>query len=233
MATGPGSLDVVQTGKVPVRRSGEGWVQAYGAYAGDLDGDGYSDLAIPNERANDVRIFMNDGRGGYGDFTILKIPNGAVPSPNEGADFNRDGIIDFAVGNAGNDLVSVFIGRGGGQFDHSGNYSADRGVRGVCILDLDGDGAPDIATANNRGRGRGNVSVLVNDGTGKFAHTANYEDGARNEKTCATADVNNDGIMDLVVGAFEQVADLNLALGNIFPMDQFPLRVFGINRQGQ
>ena len=200
-----GSLDLISLGQRTTRRPGEAHIQTYGAYAGDLNGDGFSDLAVPNELSNDIRIFFNDGRGDYRDFTVLNYPAGSVPSPNEGADFNGDGFIDFAVGNAGNSFVSVFIGDGEGGFRHSGNHVAGRAVRGVCLLDLDGDAVVDIATANMRGtgrRGRGNVSRLRNDGTGHFTSLGNIETNARAGKTCAPADVNGDGITDLLVGAY-------------------------------
>ena len=212
--SGPGSLDVARVETISVRRPGEGHVQTYGAYAGDLNGDGYSDLAVPNERANDVRVFLNDGHGGYEDFAVLPIPRGAVPSPNEGADFDRDGIVDFAVGNAGNDLVSVFMGEGDGGFRHGGNYGAGRAVRGVCFLDADGDGFTDIATANMRGRpGNGTVSLMRNDGSGGFDDAATLVTNARAGKTCASADANGDGITDLFVGAYGSL-EVVVFLGN-------------------
>ncbi len=209
----PGSLDLTDIGRRSVRRPGDGRVQAYGAYAGDFNGDGFPDLAVPNELANDVRVFLNDGSGNYETFSTLPIPGGAVPSPNEGADFNRDGIVDFAVGNAGNDLVSLFIGDGAGGFEHAGNYEAAREVRGVCILDLNGDGFPDIATANMRGGNRSGVTVLLNDGTGRMGRARPVRSTANGHKTCAAADANGDGITDLFVGAF-QTSDVVLFLGD-------------------
>ncbi len=202
---GKGTLDLTETQRISVLREGEDHVQPYGAYAGDFNGDGFSDLAVPNEVANDVRIFLNNGRGNYPDFTIVEYPDGAVPSPNEGADLNGDGIIDFVVGNSGNDFISVFIGEGGGRFRHDANYRTGLGVRGVCPMDLDGDAIVDVATANMRGSGRegpGDVSLLRNDGTGRFTSLGNIATNARAGKTCAAADLNGDGIFDLVVGAF-------------------------------
>ncbi len=213
-ATRRTSLDLSEIGRREVRRPGEGLVQSYGAYAGDLDGDGFSDLMIPNEIANDVRVFMNDGSGDYGEFSIHPIPSGSVPSTNEGGDFNGDGITDLVVGNGGNNLVSLFIGLGGGSFQHSSNTVTGRSPTGACVLDLDGDGDPDVATANWRGAtGSGDVSLLINDGSGNFSVSGSIETTARGGKTCAAADANGDGITDFFVGAVGS-GDVVLFLGD-------------------
>jgi FG-GAP-like repeat len=206
IATGPGSLDMVDRGERMVREEEEGHTQPYGAYAGDFNGDGFPDLAIPNEVSADVRIMLNDGTGNYEEYAVLDIPLGDWPSPNEGADFDGDGMIDFAVGNAGTDLVTVFNGDGLGGFRVTGNYHAGDQVRGVCIMDLNSDGWPDVATANLRDGDDplqlGTVSILLNDGKGRLQHSRTIESPGRGEKTCATGDANGDGIMDLFVGAF-------------------------------
>lgn len=203
---GPGSLDMTEVSRHTARLEGEELVQAYGAYAGDLNGDGYADLAVPNEVTADVRVFMNDGTGGYDGFEILEIPDGNWPSTNEGADFNGDGIIDYAVGNGGNDIVTVYMGQGDGSMSPAANFNAGQGVRGLCIADVEGDGDADIVTANMGGetrRGEGNVTVLTNDGQGNFTTSAPIETQGRSGKTCATADINEDGVMDLLIGAFD------------------------------
>ncbi len=202
VASGAGSLTLTPSSTVPIRRPGEGWIQSYGSYAGDLNGDGYPDLIIPNERSNDIRVFANDGAGGYSSFTTYAIPSGARPSTNDGADFDGDGIIDFAVGNSANSLVSLFRGGAGGTLSHAANYVADQGVRGLCLLDLDGDGAVDLVTANrNGGGGDGNVSLFINDGSGAFGPGTALEAGGDGETACAAADANGDGIIDVFVGA--------------------------------
>jgi hypothetical protein len=197
--TTEGSLDLTRTETIEVRQPGEGWIQTYGTYAGDLDQDGWSDFIVPNERSNDVRLFMNDGAGSYNKFTIFPIPGGARPSPNEGMDFNLDGLMDFAVGNSTNDKVTVFIGNGEGDFSSIQNYVADYGVRGLSVIDVNGDGFMDIVTAN---RNANNVSILINNGDGSFASPVNFDANGNGETASATADVNGDGIMDLFIGAF-------------------------------
>jgi hypothetical protein len=51
--TGKGTMDLQKVKEINVRQNGEGWIQTYGAYAGDLDKDGYTDYLVPNEVAND------------------------------------------------------------------------------------------------------------------------------------------------------------------------------------
>lgn len=213
---GPGSLDFTEVARHTVRMEGESLVQSYGAYAGDLNGDGFADLSVPNEISHDLRVFMNDGTGGYDGFTTMPIPGGNFPSTNEGADFNGDGLIDVAVGNGGNDIVTIYFGQANGELSPAVNFSAGGGVRGLCIADVDGDGDPDIVTANMWGdarRGDGNVTVLTNDGTGNFTTETPIETHGRGGKTCATADINGDGVLDLLIGA-HQSEELILLLGD-------------------
>ena len=200
-----GSFEMIDHGARSVLLEGEEHVQPYGAYAGDYNDDGMPDLAIPNEVSADMRVMLNDGEGGYSEVQVLEMPGGNWPSPNEGADFNRDGVTDVVVGNAGNDLVTLFLGNNRGGFEFAGNTRSGLNVRGVCLMDLNGDGWMDVATANmgNRREGvEGHVGIVLNDGTGKLVHHGTIESPGEGEKTCAVADVDADGIEDLLVGAY-------------------------------
>ncbi len=192
------SMELIRTSTINVRQPGEGWIQTYGTYAGDLDGDGWSDFIVPNENANDIRVFMNDQNGSYDNFTIFNINGGSRPSTNEGFDYNLDGKMDFTCGNSTNNQVTVFTGDGTGNFSTIQNYTASNGIRGLVVLDADGDGFPDIVTAN---RDASNVSILMNNTDGTFSSAVNFEGNGNGETAAATADVNGDGIMDLFLGA--------------------------------
>ncbi|HYE97084.1 MAG TPA: FG-GAP-like repeat-containing protein [Rubricoccaceae bacterium] len=206
-----GGLDQTEVSRISVRRPGEGNTVAYGAYAGDLDGDGYGDLAVVNEATNDLRVFRNDGAGHYPTtFEVVPVPNGSVPSPNEGGDFNNDGHIDIAVANTTNDRLSVLLGDGAGHFPTGASYAAGQAVRGVGALDLDGDGDDDLVTAHRQGN---DVGLFLNNGNGTFAAVQRMEGQASSEYGIAVADANRDGLLDVFVGSFN-TSEVVLLLGN-------------------
>jgi hypothetical protein len=139
---------------------------------------------------------MNDGAGGYSDFSTYRIIGGNRPSPNEGMDFNLDGNIDVAVGNSVNDQLTIFLGDGTGRFSSIQNYDAGVGVRGVSVADVNGNGFMDVITTN---RIASNISILFNNGDGTFASPVIFEGNGTGETGCATTDVNGDGILDLFI----------------------------------
>jgi hypothetical protein len=79
-----------------------------------------------------------------------------------------------------------------------------------------------MATANT---GAGNVSLMTNNGSGGFGAVANFEGGGSGEYGLASGDMNNDGIMDLVVGARSSetiIVQLGNGNGTFFGMPAKP-----------
>src|SRR5439155_969855 len=75
-------------------------------------------------------------------------------------DLNGDAKPDLAVANNGSvsNTVSVLLGDGAGGFGSKTDFATGASPRSVAIGDMNGDGKPDLATAN---LGSNTVSVLL------------------------------------------------------------------------
>jgi len=91
--------------------------------------------------------------------------------------------------------VSVLLGNGNGTFAAKRDYETGDTPRSVALGDLNGDGKPDIVTANFSSN---TVSVLLGNGNGTFAAKRDYETG-RNPRSVALGDLNGDGKPDMAV----------------------------------
>jgi FG-GAP-like repeat/FG-GAP repeat len=80
------------------------------------------------------------------------------------------------------------------SFTRAASYATGRTPRSLAIGDLNGDGTPDLATANI---GAATVSVLLNRSGGRFRPKRDYRTG-RGPASVAIGDLNGDGTPDLV-----------------------------------
>ena len=175
----------------------------------DLNGDGRPDLVVANGLgSNTVSVFLNTTAPGATTPSFATAQNfitGSIPYSVSIGDLNGDGKPDLIVANYGANTVSVLLnttppGAATPSFAAAQNFATGRSPQSVAIADLNGDGRPDLVTANY---GAGTVSVLLNTTapgatTPSFATAQNFATGLA-PVAVAIADLNGDGKPDLIV----------------------------------
>jgi hypothetical protein len=126
----------------------------------DLNGDGRPDLVTANFYSDNVSILLGNGAGGFATAAGFPAEAGDGPVSVAVADVNGDGRPDLVTANIFSNNVSVLLGDGAGGFSAAaGSPVAVGGFPiSVAVADLNGDGRPDLVTANF---GSDNVSVLL------------------------------------------------------------------------
>jgi len=181
-------------------------------YAGDVNGDSLTDVAI-HDSDSTLTWFMNTGGGNFIGSHVLSVTNFNVDRAAV-ADLDADGdadavlVLDNPNANYNNSELAVFINNGSGftktqQFAIPG-YLSYRGVP-LVAADVDNDGDIDVATSLSAYASPndppGSVIICLNNGSGTLAapvkidnDTPEYPDGM------TAGDFNNDGKTDLCVG---------------------------------
>jgi hypothetical protein len=150
----------------------------------------------------------------YFGFSNLQTSSAAV------ADFNGDGVPDVVVANPGADSFTILDGTGKGTFADPGpDQIFDAGSKptsivAVPMVDTNGDGKidskdlPEVAVLDS---GTGEARVYLNDGKGGF-HLSFSANVGTDAIGLSVADLNGDGIPDLLVG--DTFGDVLVLLGN-------------------
>ncbi|MBK8096591.1 MAG: VCBS repeat-containing protein [Planctomycetes bacterium] len=174
----------------------------------DVTADRIDDIVLLNE--TQLKVYVGDGSNGVGDGTFTPLSSTSSNLANPQAllvrDVNADGILDAVVGNWDNStLVTMAGGGSGGRGDGTFSFLATVGTGSapgaIAAGDFNADGIIDVAVACQSGS-----EVLVTHlgngasgaGSGSFAAKQTWLTGGFVAGDVLVADMNSDGIDDLV-----------------------------------
>jgi len=188
----------------------------------DLNGDGRPDLVTSGGGAccTPIGVFLNRGDASFGPPRwyvsgggIIPVTGGA-PDSVEIADLNGDGKPDLVAVNVdAADLdgigVSVLLNRGDGSFGSRRDYRVAGNLVRLAIGDVNGDGRPDLAAADNASNA---VSLFLNKGHGRFQARRDYAAGDPSRDVAASdvaiSDLNGDRRPDFLTTNYSSVSVL-------------------------
>ena len=191
--------------------------------AGDFDSNGITDLAVGNAVGNGtgaVRILLGQGTDGVGDGTFTAgqvITTSFMVTGLAVGDFDGDGILDL-VGvqhrSSGSITTAGFVlfagggsgGRGDGTFTAGSEVAIGGNPQAIAAGDFDRDGALDLAVTRSDAAA---VAILLGNtnlgrGDGTFGTPGSVTLSAVS-LSLATADLDSDGILDLIAAGGERV----------------------------
>lgn len=171
-------------------------------FVGDFNNDGLPDVAVGS------LLFLGQGHCMFQAQTVLQNRGPSFFNQDAAADLNGDGNLDLVVFDNGESgpNATVLLGNGDGTFQiPAKTVPTVTNAAGGPLVDVNGDGKADLVyisfVPTSVGSGEyanaDTVSVVLGNGDGTFSTGYSFPTGSNPRKVIA-ADVNGDGLMDLI-----------------------------------
>ena len=171
--------------------------RSYSGSLVDIDGDGDLDVVISNDAPDPKRVYANDGKGNFQLLSTYGRPE--WPTRNASvADLNGDHLPDIIVANRTEDSKGanyICFNKGQGHFDADCLAFSHESCTTVTPADMNRDGLIDLIVPHRDG---GQSNVYLNDGKGGFGKRIPFGPPKATIRVAQAADLNHDGIRDIV-----------------------------------